>query len=142
MGSYAIEMSWCYTCWCREWDWRVYYEGHYTCANCKDLSDYDRQREAFIKLHRHLASVLPHPLPLSSLFEHLHPINYKHTRIQRLETFRCFLLGAPHTSNFFNDLRVQAWEQRRGIRRGGKNYCQQSWGIEADFITAVCDFLI
>ena len=142
MGSYDIEISMCFTCYRTEWNWRVCYEGDYTCANCKDLTSFDLQRKAFIKMHHHLTGVLPHPLSLSSLFEHLYPISYKHTRIQRQQTLRCFLLGAPHTSNFFNDLRIKAWEQRRGIRRGGKNYRQLSWDNETDFITAVCDFLI
>ena len=143
MGSYDIEMSWCYTCWRTEWDWRVCYEGDYTCANCKDLTSFDRQRKAFIKMHHHLTGVLPHPLSLSSLFEHLYPISYKHTRIQRQQTLRCFLLGAPYTTNFFYDLHIQMHEQiRRGYRRGGKNYHQQSWNDETDFLTVVCDFLI
>ena len=142
MGSYDAEICWCNTCWHKEWDWRVDFEDYYSCANCNDLLEYARQREAFTKMHRHLARVLPLPLSLSTLFELLHPNKFKHTRYQRLETFRFFLLGAPRTSNFFYDLRVQAWEQRDGIRWKGKNYCQQWWGLERDFITDVCELLI
>ena len=74
-SKYDIEMSMCFTCYRTEWDWRVCYEGDYTCANCKDLTRFDRQRKAFIKMHHHLTGVLPHPLSLSSLFEHLYPIS-------------------------------------------------------------------
>ena len=140
MGSIDSEMTWCYTCWRWEWDWRTDFEGHYTCANCKDLSNLARQREAFIKLHRHLAGILPHPLSLQFLFEHLHSNKFTHTRYQRRETLRFFLLGAPHTPNFFYDLRTKGWEQSRAIYRNGKHYFTKGWRF--DFIDAVCDFLI
>ena len=143
MGSQDVELSRCFTCYRIEWDWRACYADDYTCANCKDLTSFDLQRKAFIKMHHHLTGALPHPLSLSSLFEHLYPIRYKHTRIQRQQTLRCFLLGAPYTINFFYNLHIQLHEQiTRGYTRGGRTYHQQSWNDETDFLTVVCDFLI
>ena len=145
MGSYDIEISMCLTCYRMEWDWRACYEDDYTCANCKDLTSFDFQRNAFIKMYHHLTGVLPHQLSLPSLFEYLYPasLRYKHTRIQRQQTLRCFLLGAAYTTNYFYNLHIQLQEQiRRGYTRRGKTYYQQSWNEEMDFLTIACDFLI
>ena len=142
MGSIPNEMICCYTCWRWEWDWRTDLEGYYTCANCRDLLDLARQQDAFTNLHRHLAGILPHPFSLPSLFEHLHSIKLTHTRAQRRDTLRFFLLGAPNTHNFFYDLRVECWEQLGRIRRNGKVYYTSihAWGF--DVIDAISDFLI
>ena len=145
MGSQDVELSMCLTCYRMEWDWRACYADDYTCAKCKDLTSFDFQRNAFIKIYHHLTGVLPQPLSLPSLFEYLYPasLRYKHTRIQRQQTLRCFLLGAAYTTNYFYNLHIQLQEQiRRGYTRRGKTYYQQSWNDETDFLTIVCDFLI
>ena len=145
MGSQDVELSMCLTCYRMEWDWRACYADDYTCAKCKDLISFDSQRNAFIKIYHHLTGVLPQPLSLPSLFEYLYPasLRYKHTRIQRQQTLRFFLLGAAFTTNYFYNLHTRLQEQiRRGYTRRGKTYYQQSWNEETDFLIIVCDFLI
>ena len=145
MGSLATELSRCLTCHCMECDWRACNADDYTCAKCKDLISFDSQRNAFLKIYHHLTGVLPQPLSLPSLFEYLYPasLRYKHTRIQRQQTLRFFLLGAAFTINYFYNLHTRLQEQiRRGYTRRGKTYYQQSWNEETDFLTIVCDFLI
>ena len=145
MGSQDVELSRCFTCYRIEWDWRACYADAYTCAKCKDLINFDSKRNAFIKIYHHLTGVLPQPLSLPSLFEYLYPasLRYKHTRIQRQQTLRFFLLGAAFTTNYFYNLHTRLQQQIiKGYTRRGKTYYQQSWNEQTDFLTNVCDFLI
>ena len=98
MGSQDVELSMCFSCYRMEWDWRACYADDYTCAKCQDLTSFDFQRNAFIKMYNHLTGELRHPLSLPSLFEYLYPasLSYKHTRIQQQQQrFVAFCWALP-----------------------------------------------